>query len=330
MQEYQQLSKQILQQSEDQFLNFATEMRDAKGIIGNSVKKLYGSLSGLQDLSATQREALQSLINEMLQMTGGQATSGNQEKVGIQRFFNETNLLIEEFVHKITEINANSQQISQGFSEMKALIEKITGLLNHISTITKQTDLLALNAAIEAARAGEAGRGFAVVADEVRTLAANTGNFNTEIRNTLNDIVRSMEAIDNSVTKATQTDMSIAEHSQTNLAEIGSELLNLSSMAREHSRDITEVTEKMRHLTSEGIMAAQFEDIVTQMLDRISSRTQAITDFLQGYMQLHQDQHETSGLQRFKFRVQGLEKLLADAQTTKLEQSASHKDIELF
>lgn len=310
MGKYQRVSDQAMQHAKRQFDSFEDEIGDAKQTIGNSVQSLSASLTGLQSLSLTQREAIIGLINEVLQMAGNQEDELATEQTGIRRFFMETNLLIAEFVKKINELQENSQRISRSFVLMKQQVDRITGMLNDISTITKQTDLLSLNAAIEAARAGEAGRGFAVVADEVRKLASNTGEFNSEIRKTLNDILKSMEEVGESVAKATETDLSIAESSQENLASISKELIGLSATAREHSKHITEVTEKIHKLTMEGVIAVQFEDIVNQMMDRILHKTVSLGDFFNRFMELHNDSNESSGLQRFNKRIDGMQSLL--------------------
>lgn len=332
--EYQRLSEQVMSHGKQQFSGFETEMDAAKRTISNALNRLSASLTGLQTLSISQRESMETLIKSLMQITGDHTSELASEDVGIRRFFTETNLLVAEFFKKIQELQDNSRKISQGFAQMNGHVERITKMLNDISNITKQTDLLALNAAIEAARAGDAGRGFAVVADEVRKLASHTGEFNREIRVTLNHIVSSMDEVGQSVYQASNTDLSIAESSQATLVVISEELIKLSSAAKEHSREITDITEQMHALTMEGVIAVQFEDIIGQIMDQILAKTLGIGDFFHEYMDVHNDHKEVSGIQRFNKRIVRLQTLLAGSAEGRpgprqYDQEAS-EEVELF
>lgn len=327
---YQQVSEQVMRHGKAEFLDFENEITRAKQTIQGSAQVLSTSLTGLQNLSVIQREGIVSLIDQVLQMAGEQQTELQAEETGIRRFFKETNRLIAEFVHKINDLQANSRRISQSFAQMKEQVERITGMLNDISGITKQTDLLSLNAAIEAARAGDAGRGFAVVADEVRKLASSTSTFNSEIRKTLSDILISMEEIGASVAHAADTDLSIAEHSQHNLANLSQELIDLSATARAHSQHITDVTEKIHNLTMEGVIAVQFEDIASQMMNSILGKTGALSDFFHRFMELHNDRDETNGMQRFKKRIDGMQVLLSSVASPTICKHSQEAGVELF
>ena len=339
MAEYQVLSSDAMAHADLQFTSLEKEMAEAQELIRASVSRISGSLTGLESQSSGQRQILRSLIEEMLQMTGSD-NSHAAEQAGLQRFFDETNALIAEFVSKMTQLQATSHGIAASFEGMQSQVSAITGTLNDIAGITKQTDLLALNAAIEAARAGEAGRGFAIVAEEVRNLAARTGEFNVDIRKALDDILASLQNVGQSVAEATQIDLSIAERSQATLAELGAELMELTDKARQHSRNITEITEKMHGMTQEGVMAMQFEDIVTQMMSRISQRTNNVGQYLHAFLSLQHDQGEKDGLKRFRSRCDRLVALLVDSQvkadSIKASNAAQHAmskddgDIELF
>ena len=340
MTEYNTLSTEAMAHAEMQFSSLEKDMVEAQGMIRDSVSRLSGSLTGLESHSSDQRQILRSMIAEMLQMTG----SGNaqaQEQAGLQRFFDETNTLIGEFVSKMNQLRATSEGIAGSFEQMQGQVGRITITLNDVAGITKQTDLLALNAAIEAARAGEAGRGFAVVADEVRKLAARTGEFNIEIRTALSDILNSLQDVGVRVADATNIDMSLADKSRATLGELEQELLGLTETARAHSRHITEITEQMHNLTQEGVMAMQFEDIVTQMMGRISERTLHVGEYMHAFLSLHQDQDQKDGLQRFRQRSQRLIELLVNSHVktdafrsygSKPQSTAatSNSDIELF
>ena len=312
MSEYNTLSTEAMAHAEMQFTSLEQEMLEAQGIIRDSVNKLSGSLTGLESQSSDQRQILRALIDEMLQMTGSDNIEV-QKQAGLQRFFDETNALIGEFVSKMDQLRSTSAGVATSFEQMQGQVARITNTLNDVASITKQTDLLALNAAIEAARAGEAGRGFAVVADEVRKLAARTGEFNIDIRQALGGILKSLQDVGTRVAIGTSIDMSLADKSRATLSELGDELLTLTQTARQHSDHITEVTEKMHSLTQEGVMAMQFEDIVTQMMSRISQRTLNVGEYMHAFLNLHHDQGQTDGLQRFRQRSDRLIELLVNS-----------------
>ncbi len=336
MGEYQNLSSQAMDFAGTQFSSLGHEMSDAQNVIRESTSRLYGSLTGLESESSGQRQMLKTLIDELLAMTGGDE-DGSRSHAGLQRFFDETNSLIREFVGKMQEVRASSQCVASSFSAMSSQVHLITKALNDISDITKQTDLLALNAAIEAARAGEAGRGFAVVADEVRKLAAHTGTVNAEVRQILDGILRSLEETSVRVEQASNMDMSIADRSRATLDSLGQEMQGLTATAREQSRGVTEITEKIQQLTQEGVLAMQFEDVVTQMMDRIGRKTENAGEFLQGFLDLYNDQQESDGLRRFRNRSQKLQQLLAESHARQAavgsvskNQAAAGDAVELF
>lgn len=98
----------------------------------------------------------------------------------------------------ISDIYSNTKEkLKMAIDESKA-VEDINALSEAILQITSQTNLLALNALIESSRAGEAGKGFKVVADEIRILAENSNKVVNEIKETVNNVIVSVDHLSSS------------------------------------------------------------------------------------------------------------------------------------
>src|SRR5574343_225877 len=126
MSEYNVLSNEAMAHAELQFSSLERDMHEAQEIIRASVNKLSGSLTGLESQSSDQRQILRSLIDQMLKMTEFD-DSRAREQVSLQRFFDETNALIAEFVSKMTHLKATSQGIASSFEQMQNQVTRITG-----------------------------------------------------------------------------------------------------------------------------------------------------------------------------------------------------------
>jgi methyl-accepting chemotaxis protein len=69
----------------------------------------------------------------------------------------------------------------------------------------------------------------------------------------------------------------------------------------------------MHSLTQEGVLAMQFEDIVTQMMDRINKKGMIVGTYLHSFLSLHNDQDQADGIQRFRRRTERLLQLMVDS-----------------
>lgn len=152
--------------------------------------------------------------------------------------------------------------IAETILSLSEQTQKIGEIIATVNDIADQSNLLALNAAMEAARAGEAGKGFAVVAGEVRSLAEQSRNATSQVRQILSQIQ-----------KAANTAVMVTEEGSKRAA-IGEEMAAQTGVViqtiREHTRQVAQAAQQISASTNQQL--AGMEQI-SQAMENINQST---------------------------------------------------------
>jgi methyl-accepting chemotaxis protein len=210
----------------------------------------------LADRTSSSISRLDLLINESKQ----QANRAVEESEAVQVFIESGSSMVSEIKETISFIRTSIDELSGTMKDLSAESQRITNIVNMISSVSSQTNLLALNAAIEAARAGEHGRGFAVVAEEVRKLAEETGG-------------------------AAKSISSLIELIQSKIANM-TEQMQASVRIVSSSTETSQKTEEVFRLIQKAVLSAQesvreVEKVIDQEVDtssQILSLTYSVAD----------------------------------------------------
>lgn len=169
---------------------------------------------------------------------------------------------ISEVVESVHEIKTLTDKLVSLLNHLSGSSEKISKIVNVITSISRQTNLLALNASIEAARAGDAGLGFSVVADEVRKLSEETNKSAEDISQIIQkfkleiqDAVHETSQVDNKVNK-----------SANKAKEIQYSINQINNMTQKISYKIEEISNISNHQAN---TTKEISNFITSIVDGI-------------------------------------------------------------
>lgn len=216
---------------------------------------------GASEQAASLEETAASIeeVNSMAHHNGDASHSAAEVASRSSIKFLKANQSLEQMIGAITEIGAQSSQISK--------------IIRVIDEIAFQTNILALNAAVEAARAGEAGMGFAVVADEVRSLAQRCAQ---AARDTSTLIESSIGKSREGQSRVQDVAGAIRD-ATSDAAQIQRLVEQVNTSSREQSRGIDEVSKSMMRLSQSTQTTAASADQSASAARELTAQTKTVT-----------------------------------------------------
>jgi len=156
---------------------------------------------------------------------------------------------VHQSLEALTDIREQVHQIALRITGLSSRTVQVGNIAGTVKELADQSNLLALNAAIEAVRAGEHGKGFGVVAREIRNLADQSIQATKRVRELLDDT--------NSATRQaiaiTEAGTDRIDAGLTQVRASGEHLAGLSSIVRENSATVREISVAVSH-QNEGII----------------------------------------------------------------------------
>ena len=273
------------------------QVQTASQQMTDSTTSSESSVLGLSKEAVRQSQEINISLDRIQEMSQSirTVTASAQEAEGLVQQSNVTLLEGDEAMNRTVEgILAIRSTVAETSKKVKRLGEssqKISKVVNLISSFAEQTNLLALNAAIEAARAGEEGRGFGVVADRVRSLARQSTAASREIETLVaeiqaetNEVVTAMESGTEQVVIGTK----LVEEARQTLNKIGEASAQINTLVETISQA------SQAQFTASEIVSDSISDIAAIALNTSTEANQVSNSF-QELLQIAQELQKSVG-----------------------------------
>ena len=253
-----------------QFSDIYKELDQVNELLADAISKLLSSFTDITHKVNEQKN----LSEDISQDRDG------DENHSVTDFIDSTNETLSRFIESTMKNSMYSIQLTESMDDISIVTNKIVSVLHEVEEISDQTNLLALNAAIEAARAGDQGRGFAVVADEVRNLSTRQHDFAIEIRKNMDEVFNLIESADGTISNMASQDVSYAFDSKSDIDEMMDDVAKRNDKSGYTMDVMSRLAGDVDTNVVKAVTSLQFQDLSSQVIYHIKTRTQLIESVL--------------------------------------------------
>jgi len=242
-------------------------------------------------------------------------------------FLLELGKFVRQLPDKMKRDMASVQSVVQEINDLNELVSSV-------QAIAMQSHLLAINAAIEGSHAGPSGAAFRVVAAEMRILASNSSDVASRINSGL---ARARNVVGNTMADS----MSESSEQLQTVSAAGDSILRLQENFEDMRQFykirfsvITKYNEDLLQEIAEVLGHIQYQDVVSQCIQRIRAATAQRNAFFENAVQ--QDSQDPAELAQLPTGLQQiLDKFLSEEErhlhsARHVDDTGSDQKIELF
>jgi len=201
---------------------------------------------------------------------------------GIINLFKESESSLKTVVDSLQASLSLEDRLLNEVQGLSAQTSELNEMAGAVGQIADQINLLALNAAIEAARAGEHGRGFAVVADEVRKLASMSAETGQKMIEKVTNIVEAVNDTQKQAEDSISHNRTVVDDGKTTIDSVFARLQETIETLQDDSSSLRSSSEDIRDQISNVLVSFQFQDRVSQILNKVLNDMNAIVENVNG------------------------------------------------
>lgn len=190
------------------------------------------------------------------------ALTGNADQLGL---LTEVRQALDSMVARMLMVGDKSDALVSHIETLVTDGGAIVARVNQLEQLSKRTKFIALNARLDAVRAGPGGRTFRVVADEVKAMADEAAAVTSEVQQSMLTVRATLADLQDSVTLLAGKGFNhvLDKHNAV-----------LAAICRlDASHEVTsDAAAKLRDDVADAVRSLQFEDLLSQLLERTSER----------------------------------------------------------